>query len=270
MLNSHLVVAFSQDLVVFAERHQKDDGGDVLKAVYPLPPLWPLTSHIHHSAVTVEAMSREQDMSHSDAYSRTFEPLPNMLRCCLSPEDDILHVKGVFNDTRGWHSHSQDVLEVRDIRGLWNPIQVCEIAENGQKRSSIKSNDRISSKQKPEDQRHRREEKILIEEVVCLTLTIWWSRTAGTPCACCSIPVFLHRPTNFWCTWQGPDLTPPPCPPPPQELHRRGTVKTQTIRQLANERSQLASYKVQLIMSWNQTRAWFGLRDSVYHILKHL
>lgn len=74
----------------------------------------------------------------------------------------------------------------------------------------------------------------IIKNVVCLTLTIWWSRTAGTPCACCSIPVFLHRPTNFWCTLQGFDQTPPPYPPPPQELHLHGSVNTQTIRQLGN------------------------------------
>jgi len=38
-LDAHLVVALSQDLVVLAERHQEDDGGDILEAVDPLPPL---------------------------------------------------------------------------------------------------------------------------------------------------------------------------------------------------------------------------------------
>ena len=51
-LNSHLIVALSQDLVVLAERHEENDGRDVLKAVDPLPPLWPLTTDIHHPAVT--------------------------------------------------------------------------------------------------------------------------------------------------------------------------------------------------------------------------
>ena len=37
--NTYLIVALCQDLVVLAERHQEDDGGDVLKAVDPLPPL---------------------------------------------------------------------------------------------------------------------------------------------------------------------------------------------------------------------------------------
>ena len=36
---SHLVVRLDQDLVILAERHQEHDGGDVLKAVDPLPPL---------------------------------------------------------------------------------------------------------------------------------------------------------------------------------------------------------------------------------------
>lgn len=51
------------------------------------------------------------------------------MECYISPEDDILHVKGVFNDTRGGHSDSEDILQVRQIRGLRNPIQVREIAE---------------------------------------------------------------------------------------------------------------------------------------------
>ena len=49
----HLIVRLHQDLVVFAERHQEHDGGDVLKAVDPLPPFWPLTSHIHHPETKV-------------------------------------------------------------------------------------------------------------------------------------------------------------------------------------------------------------------------
>lgn len=36
---SHLIVRLHQDLIVLAKRHQKHDGGDVLKAVDPLPPL---------------------------------------------------------------------------------------------------------------------------------------------------------------------------------------------------------------------------------------
>lgn len=45
---SHLVVRLHQHLVVLAERYQEHDGGDVLEAVDPLPPLWPLTPNIHH------------------------------------------------------------------------------------------------------------------------------------------------------------------------------------------------------------------------------
>lgn len=43
-----LIVTFSQDLVVLAQSHQEDDGGDVLKAVDPLPALGPLTPDVHH------------------------------------------------------------------------------------------------------------------------------------------------------------------------------------------------------------------------------
>lgn len=50
-LNSHLIVTLSQDLVILTEGHQENDGCDILKAMDPLPSLWPLTPHIHHSAI---------------------------------------------------------------------------------------------------------------------------------------------------------------------------------------------------------------------------
>ena len=40
-------------------------------------------------------------------------PVPVRSERYSSPEDDILHVKGVFDDTRGWHSDSEDILQVR-------------------------------------------------------------------------------------------------------------------------------------------------------------
>lgn len=46
----HLIVTLHQDLVVLTQRHQEDDRRDILEAVDPLPPLWPLTSDIHHPA----------------------------------------------------------------------------------------------------------------------------------------------------------------------------------------------------------------------------
>ena len=57
----YLIVALCQDLVVLAERHQEDDGGDVLKAVDPLPPLRPLTSHVHHPNETRAIVNRGPD-----------------------------------------------------------------------------------------------------------------------------------------------------------------------------------------------------------------
>ena len=36
--NSYLIVTLGQHLVILAERHEEDDGGDVLKAVNPLSP----------------------------------------------------------------------------------------------------------------------------------------------------------------------------------------------------------------------------------------
>lgn len=61
---------------------------------------------------------------------------------CTSPENDILHVKGVFNDTSGWDSDSEDVVKIRYVWGLWNPIQICEIAKKknmqGEKKNTKK------------------------------------------------------------------------------------------------------------------------------------
>lgn len=52
-----------------------------------------------------------------------------MFMCDTSPEDDILHIKGVFDDTRGWHSDSKDVLKVGYVRGLCDSVQFTEIAD---------------------------------------------------------------------------------------------------------------------------------------------
>ena len=54
---THLVVWFKQNLIVFREGDQKDDGGNVFETVNPLPSLWSLTSYVHHPAIsTVTAM----------------------------------------------------------------------------------------------------------------------------------------------------------------------------------------------------------------------
>lgn len=48
--SSYYGVSLLQNLVVLAERGQEDEGGDVFKAVDPLPTLWFLTADIHNPA----------------------------------------------------------------------------------------------------------------------------------------------------------------------------------------------------------------------------
>lgn len=45
---AYLIVTLSQDLVVFTQSNQKNDGGDALKAVDPFPSFRSLTSNVHH------------------------------------------------------------------------------------------------------------------------------------------------------------------------------------------------------------------------------
>lgn len=44
----YVTLVLVEDLVVLAHRRQEYDGGDVLKAVDPLPPLGTLATHVHH------------------------------------------------------------------------------------------------------------------------------------------------------------------------------------------------------------------------------
>lgn len=48
LMSPYLVVRLHQNLVVLTQGHKKHNGGDVFKAVNPLPPLRPLTPYIHH------------------------------------------------------------------------------------------------------------------------------------------------------------------------------------------------------------------------------
>lgn len=68
-------------------------------------------------------------MCHVVAYHSTLARPP----CPTSPEDDVLHVKRVLDDSGGWHSHSEDVLQVRKVRRLRNSLQVGEIAAGKEK-----------------------------------------------------------------------------------------------------------------------------------------
>lgn len=253
---------------------------------------------------------------------------------CTSPENDILilrpHVKGVFNDTSGWDSDSEDVLKVRYVWGLWNPIQICEIAKKknmqGEKKTLRKekyrkhvenlkckpnacsymrvhslvglsremktllqckrtntfcfSFDQICISQNSKNSKPKKSSSLFIAIVrgsdrdyiqqdfcssisrhssmwsegtppsawilysfnnpvniiwsahtvkdhKCLILTIWWSRTAGTPCADHSTPVFQDHPTDSWQPWRGCYLSPSPYPPPPPGLRWHGSMDTQ-------------------------------------------
>lgn len=46
--DSYYCLSFLQDLVVLAEGGQEDEGGDIFKAVNPLPTLWLLTTYVHN------------------------------------------------------------------------------------------------------------------------------------------------------------------------------------------------------------------------------
>lgn len=48
----YIVLALEQDLVVLADCRQVNDGGDVLEAMDPFPPLWTLATYIHHPGDT--------------------------------------------------------------------------------------------------------------------------------------------------------------------------------------------------------------------------
>ncbi len=48
-----------------------------------------------------------------------------------SPEDDVLQVEGIFDDTCGGNPDSQNVLLSGDVRCVWNPIQITQEAVTG-------------------------------------------------------------------------------------------------------------------------------------------
>ena len=43
------MILFQKDLIVLAEGHAEDDGGDVLKAMDPLLPFATLPAHVEHA-----------------------------------------------------------------------------------------------------------------------------------------------------------------------------------------------------------------------------
>lgn len=49
---AYIFLILKKNLIVLAEGRQKDDGGYAFKTVDPFPPLWTLTTNIHHSADT--------------------------------------------------------------------------------------------------------------------------------------------------------------------------------------------------------------------------
>lgn len=59
LMSPYLVVRLHQNLVVLTQGHKKHNGGDVFKAVNPLPPLRPLTPYIHHPDGKTEVKGEE-------------------------------------------------------------------------------------------------------------------------------------------------------------------------------------------------------------------
>lgn len=56
---SYLGGGLGQNLIVLGQRHQEHDGGHVLEAVDPFPPLWTLAAHIHHPAAKRKRRGKE-------------------------------------------------------------------------------------------------------------------------------------------------------------------------------------------------------------------
>lgn len=123
--DTNLVIRFNQDLVVFAQCHQKHDGGDVFEAVDPLASLWPLAAHVHHS----DPEESDRLLSASDGMRKQTVWAKRCLRRTDEiPEYDALQVKRVLDDPCGGHSDPEHIL----LRGhIWqdsNPIQWVQVA----------------------------------------------------------------------------------------------------------------------------------------------
>ena len=84
---------FEEELVVFGNCDKEEDGGDILKAVYPLLPLRSLTSDVEHAV------------------------------CELADDESSL------SDASGLHSRSKHILVVREVVWLCDSTNGVEITE---------------------------------------------------------------------------------------------------------------------------------------------
>lgn len=76
----HLIIRLDQDLVILAECNQKHDGRDILKAVDPLPPFWPLTPNIHHpDGGTMEGKKEPSNRGQKESHWLKLECVVNLL-----------------------------------------------------------------------------------------------------------------------------------------------------------------------------------------------
>lgn len=53
-----------------------------------------------------------------------------------SPEDDAVQVKGIFNDASGWHSHSQDVLQVGQVIRWRDSVDAVQVTKQTNTKST--------------------------------------------------------------------------------------------------------------------------------------
>ena len=86
-------LVFEEELVVFGNGDEEEDGGDILKAVYPLLPLRSLTSDIEHAV------------------------------CKLADDESSL------SDASGLHSRSEYVLVVGEVIWLCDSADRVEVTE---------------------------------------------------------------------------------------------------------------------------------------------
>lgn len=123
-------------MVVFAQRHQEHDGGDIFKAVDPLASLRPLATHVHHSGTekSNRLLSTNDGINHADSTRDDRQ----QTKCSGVPKYDALQVKRVLDDACGGHSDPQHILLRGHVRQVSNPIQRIQVAEKVQRDFSLK------------------------------------------------------------------------------------------------------------------------------------
>lgn len=73
---TYLIFRFKQDLIIFTQCNQKDNGCDIFKTMNPFSSFWALTSNIHHPAhhkqekYFISAMEAKTWNENHDIYSK--------------------------------------------------------------------------------------------------------------------------------------------------------------------------------------------------------